>query len=262
MGHGFKHGGSLGASLNFAVVGNPKPNNPKENTIWLNTDVEITSWVFSAEEPENLAHGDVWIPIGVSGAVTLNALKKNGILLHPLEAKQYINGALVKKDAAIYQDNHWVEWVMWLFSNGDIKNITGGWTVTTGKNGAYPAEATPSLTVNEDSLVIRTNEGMGFAHPKNPIDLTPYTTVHYTGTASDNSGYTSKGGCCPVIMPTDSNDVQKALAKKDLPAFGNFNDLQVDVTNVNKAAYVGWWMYDYGNASMNATAVLRQIWIT
>ena len=33
MGHGFKHGGSLGASLNFAVVGNPKPNNPKENTI-------------------------------------------------------------------------------------------------------------------------------------------------------------------------------------------------------------------------------------
>ena len=40
-----------GAGLNFKVVGNPQPSNPVENTIWVDTDTPITSWVFSATEP-------------------------------------------------------------------------------------------------------------------------------------------------------------------------------------------------------------------
>lgn len=47
---GFGGGGSN--SLNFKVVGGTTaPVNPKENTIWVNTDVKITSWHFGAEEP-------------------------------------------------------------------------------------------------------------------------------------------------------------------------------------------------------------------
>ena len=34
-------GGSGGAPLNFKVVGNPQPSNPKVNTIWVDTDVPI-----------------------------------------------------------------------------------------------------------------------------------------------------------------------------------------------------------------------------
>lgn len=38
--------------LNFKVVGGTvQPDNPKENTIWINTDTEITSWDFSATQP-------------------------------------------------------------------------------------------------------------------------------------------------------------------------------------------------------------------
>ena len=40
-----------GTSLNFEVVGNPKPSNPKENTIWVNTDVDITEWRFARDNP-------------------------------------------------------------------------------------------------------------------------------------------------------------------------------------------------------------------
>lgn len=49
MAKGFKHGAGGGNPLNFKVVGNPQPNNPKENTIWIDTDVPITGWQFSAE---------------------------------------------------------------------------------------------------------------------------------------------------------------------------------------------------------------------
>lgn len=47
--------GGGGAELNFEVVGGTSaPASPKENTIWVNTDTEITSWVFSAKRPIDL----------------------------------------------------------------------------------------------------------------------------------------------------------------------------------------------------------------
>lgn len=45
-------GGGGGAALNFKVVqGLTQPGTAEENTIWVNTDQKITSWVFSAIKP-------------------------------------------------------------------------------------------------------------------------------------------------------------------------------------------------------------------
>lgn len=55
----FNLGGSGGAALNFKVVNNPKPENPKENTIWVNTDTEITGWQFASDDP-NLLDFNNW----------------------------------------------------------------------------------------------------------------------------------------------------------------------------------------------------------
>lgn len=45
-------GSGSGEGLNFKVVGGTtQPASPKENTIWVNTDTEITSWDFSVTEP-------------------------------------------------------------------------------------------------------------------------------------------------------------------------------------------------------------------
>ena len=45
-------GGGGGGGLNFRVVGGTSaPIAPKENDIWVNTGTKITSWCFSAEEP-------------------------------------------------------------------------------------------------------------------------------------------------------------------------------------------------------------------
>lgn len=44
-----------GTSLNFEVVGNPQPSNPKENTIWINTDIPIAEWRVGKTNPYEFA---------------------------------------------------------------------------------------------------------------------------------------------------------------------------------------------------------------
>lgn len=118
-----------GTSLNFKVVGNPQPSSPKENTIWVDTDEEITSWFFSATEPEGTAdEGMVWISTGESSPVAFNALKKNGVMVYPIFAKQYVSGAWVDKTAKSYQGGEWVDWIVWLYNKGnEFTALTGGW---------------------------------------------------------------------------------------------------------------------------------------
>ena len=125
-------GGGVGG-LNFQVIGGTTaPNNPKENTIWVNTSTKITGWVFSATQPTR-ATGMVWISVGASSPVAFNALKKNNITVYPLSAKQYVSGAWLDKTAKTYQNGAWVDWMPEgaLFYHGDqIVDVTGGWQFT------------------------------------------------------------------------------------------------------------------------------------
>lgn len=156
MAKGFKHGAGGGSSLNFKVVGNPQPANPKENTIWVNTSTTITSYVFSATQPTGSA-GMVWIATGTSSALEFNALKKNGIQVYPISAKQYVSGKWVYKTAKSYQGGEWVEW--WdggLFVNGNqYESVTGGWS----SNGcADPGYTVISATIG-DTIRLKASTG-------------------------------------------------------------------------------------------------------
>jgi len=239
MGKGFKHGSGGGNPLNFKVVGGMQPENPKENTIWVNTDVDIPEWIFASENPyvrsediyangavksgyyiktetgaetsssdwkivtvdipdgtthfttttgsyssSTVAHGfydadgnliatalrtagattayeipsgtksirvslystdtasiiatyysgvpagAVWISTGTASNVEFNALKKNGIMVYPISAKQYIGGTWVEKEAKTYQNGAWdTLWNGVLYDEGnEFETITGGWT--------------------------------------------------------------------------------------------------------------------------------------
>ena len=110
---------STGVELNFEVVGGTtEPANPVENMIWVNTDAEITNYEFSATEPANPLEGMVWVSVGTSSTVAFNALKKNGIQVYPLSAKQYVNGVWVDKIAKSYQGGEWVNWITYYFRTG------------------------------------------------------------------------------------------------------------------------------------------------
>lgn len=111
MAKGFKHGSGGGTSdINFSVVGGTEqPGNPKENTLWVNTDTGISGWVVSAEEPGEPAEGMVWIEVGSVSPAPFKALKKESVYVHPVSCKQYQGGAWMNVDAYIYNGSEWVQ---------------------------------------------------------------------------------------------------------------------------------------------------------
>lgn len=207
-------GGGGGAGLNFKIVGNPQPSNPAENTIWVDTNVDITGWVFSATEPENPTSGMVWVCTGTSSTVAFNALKKNGITVYPMSAKQYVSGELVSVTAQSYQNGAWAEW--WdgtLYDAGnEYEFITGGWK---GGNVATSSTNTASIVKNADSITIKNaSSASNGAITVNAIDLTNYSTlnVEYSGS---NCGLRVSPSF-PTSAPTaningDSSSTRKTL---------------------------------------------------
>lgn len=126
MAKGFKHGAGGTDALNFKVVGGTEqPVNPKENTVWVNTDTAISGWVFSPEEPAEPSGGLVWIGLGTASPAPFNALKKGGLYCFPMSCRQYAGGAWVNAEAYVYTDGAWVQFGSLLpeyfYKDGDAK---------------------------------------------------------------------------------------------------------------------------------------------
>lgn len=170
-----RRGGGGSGGLNFEIVGGTtQPTNPKENTIWINTDEEITGWVFSAAEPEAPAAGMVWIKTGLSSNVQFNALKKNQIILSPIYATQYTSDGIVDKQAQIYQNGEWVDWRVFLYNKGNMfEEITGGWKML--KHVDY---SNGSVSILEDSIKLVGGSGAPSMITTYKIDLTDVKTVN------------------------------------------------------------------------------------
>lgn len=176
-----------GAGLNFKVVGNPQPENPKANTIWVDTDVEITGWDFSAEEPANPFEGMVWFSTGAASPVAFNALKKNSVMVYPLSAKQYSGGAFVSKSAEIYQSGAWIDFITYLYNKGDLcTDLTGGWNTRgwrfqsgNGENVSTPVASYADTSVKITSTEQASYRETGIWETKNDIDLTGIDTISF-----------------------------------------------------------------------------------
>lgn len=170
-----------GGGLNFRVIGGTSaPSSPKENDIWVNTDVKIASYIFSVTEPENPVEGMVWIPTGTSSPVAFNALKKNGIQVYPISAKQYVSGAWVDVTAKSYQNGEWVDWAIYLYRSGnEFTEITGGWALSqnySGSRGDSLIKSTDSM-VFSSSYVSGEHFASGFLRANNKILLSKVSTL-------------------------------------------------------------------------------------
>lgn len=191
-------GGGDTEGLNFEVVGGTEsPSDPKENTIWVDTDVEITGWAFSFAAPATPADGLVWIRTGDRGAVSFNALGAGSITLHPTAAKQYTNGVWTDKTAKIYQGGVWVGWTIYLYNQGDTcSGLTGGWTFATDSGGAS--------TLNETYMYLgytgtRGRSAAGYTQNKiNTVDMTTLyadidvldaTSAFFLGVSNQKTSY-------------------------------------------------------------------------
>lgn len=171
-------GGGPSAALNFKVLGGTtEPENPTENTIWVNTDQKITGWAFAADEPSDPVDGMVWFGIGTPSIAEFNALKKNSIQVYPTSGKQYSEGSWKTVDVYVCKSNKWVGTETYLYHNGNENTLlTGGWT-NAPSEGAVVTKGATSLTVYHSAAV---NSGSGWACTAKPIDLSGYDQIEIT----------------------------------------------------------------------------------
>lgn len=168
-------GGGGGAALNFKVVGGTSaPASPKENTIWVNTNTAITDWVFSATQP-SAKSGRVWISTGTSSPIEFNALKKNGIQMYPISAKQYVSGAWVDKTEKIYQGGKWKDWATYIFNSGEgaLKEI-------------YSRIRPEDITVTNDKITVYSSGGTVVV-AKEAVDMSKYKSMKVECIVTQNS---------------------------------------------------------------------------
>ena len=224
-------GGGGGAALNFSVVGNPQPANPKANTIWVDTDVDITGWIFKATQPENLAEGNVWFLVGTSSPAEFNALKKNGITVYPLSAKQYINGALVDKTAKTYQDGAWADWIVYtyLFKSGE--GVASDWTVNKNTN------ARVNITADYINITNTSSASWDFGlYKKNVVDLTNVNTVAIEAQMDSTPRFSIVANKTTF---TNSSDYKGFTAYVNITLRSGRQVYKLDVSNLSGMYYVG-----------------------
>lgn len=254
----FNVSGGGGTALNFRVVGGTTaPANPAENCIWVNTETPITSWIFSAEEPSPAEAGMVWFSVGTSSPVAFNALKKNGIQVYPLSAKQYVGGALVDKTAKSYQGGKWVDWFTYLYDIGNVfEELTGGYSSFV-EQGGY-------ARVDADGMHFQTIRNQSGYYPssglsaKNKIDFTKHKTITAKGTLTRNGTGSS---FWVGLFPNSGGDMSSPVVRSYYEENGDF-EFSVDIQNVTGSYYlkVGTMVnQDQGGGTPEAT--VTKIWL-
>lgn len=205
--------GGGGAALNFAVKQYASEAQllaakPKENTIGFASGTKMTGWYFSPTQPEVLQEGYVWFPVGTSSHVGFNALKKNGIQIYPLIAKQYINGAWVEVAARSYVNGAWVNWYRYLFLSGDqYEGITGGWTMS-GYTISSDFNSTNNSQVAIGSAIV--------------------CRAHCPGESSD------RGGACGTVVAIDTTHHTTMRVKGYVTGYNSRSRLYVGVNTSKK----------------------------
>lgn len=223
MAKGFKAGSGGGAPLNFKVVGGTKPSNPKENTIWVNTDTAITDWVFSATQPAAVS-GRVWIKTGTTSTVEMNVLKKNSIQVCPLNAKQCVGGAWALKDAETYQSGKWNDWAYWIIGNGaDGSGITGGFTSEYANQWEFRSDG---------SLKLYRDGGNAYSSAHVPSKRT-FDVTNYNRMTIKVSSFSRKASYIGLNAP--SNLGNDSTCKVKISAAGTYT---LDVSGVSGAMHI------------------------
>ena len=144
-------GGGIGESIFTIIGGTERPDNAKDNTIWVNTDREITSHAFSSIEPENPDEGMLWVTIADTSSVKVGAPVGNDLIVLYLNGvKQYTGGEWANKEYSLFTDGVWNDFAtnLYIIANGiaqmdltaEYLNLTekeGGLTIAGVSNGYF-----------------------------------------------------------------------------------------------------------------------------
>ena len=242
-------GGGAGGALNFTVKAYATEavllsDAPKENTIGVITETEVTSWIFSASEPSDPAEGMVWIVTGTSSAAEFNGAKKNTLMVYPLSAKQYAGDAWAAVTAKSYQAGAWHDWMITLFPNGEIY-----WYGTTSGNGSASVGDVITLTEQWISL-----DQVQQVKTGSPHDVTSYRKLCMR--ISSNNNNTSKRIGISNAGNTDIRD-------GNLIAMASTNGagiVELDISGFTGSYYIYVGQHTSSGASNNS-AEIDKVWM-
>lgn len=247
---------STGVPLSFSIVGNPMPSDPEPNTIWVDTDQDISEWILSFEKPTEPIEGTIWIYLGKASPVSFNALQENSIMLNPIHVEQYTSGAWVSRNAKSYINSTWTTWFGYLYQVGDEHlAITGGWAAGDSQSG------TNTVTKDSTSMNLKgsaaTTARMHVA-TNAPVDFSPYKAlkakVQVNNRAGDNALVLRLG--CGTARNISLASTTSPVARTEVTTTqtGEYT-VSCDVSTVTGQYYaifgIGW----YGNVD------LQEVWL-
>lgn len=249
---------STGVELNFEIVGGTtQPENPTENMIWVDTDMEIAGWYIAPEQPTNMVDGEVWICADQAGAISFNALKENNIMVYPITAKQMVSGTLTDKDAMCYNDGEWVEFYKGIniYHNGSFE--TGYEIKTRNSDSDY---GTVSFTPNGDYIQLNSSGDIYAMYYISPLvtrgNFTTLNIAFENASMSIDSGGTAMFGLSSNTSPKSPSFVSAIT----FTSFSGSKTLSVDISNVSSTTeyYIA---LRFGLSNKNFSARIKRIWL-
>lgn len=230
------------SSLNFEVVGGTEqPTNPQENTIWVNTDTAITSYIFSTTKPTEPIEGMLWFETGTNSKGEFNAIIDNSMMVYPIQVEQYINGVWKPKDGFIYKESQWIQFaytILWLYRDGDRNlDITGDYH----RDGtdAIPPDGQTAEGVKYVDFPCRSNDNL-------------YKAIQfYTGKMIDITGFNylvekSIHGRSGDSVQLVSSDKQVAAEVKQTLTSNEIQTLVLDISSFTGEYYIGFYNFNNG----------------
>lgn len=138
MGECFLYGNGSLSDFKIKIIGSTEQPEGKENLIWINTNIEITSYRLSYSKPENVPNGFLWMRIGGMND-DINLDKKNKVVIPVDSAYIYRDGEWVSVDASVFKNGVWTQFSFlrnYLYNTGDqCKQLTGGWKIVNHNSG-------------------------------------------------------------------------------------------------------------------------------
>ena len=204
----------------------------------INSGNELTNAVFKPQiekgsSPTSFVKGDatgqVWIATGASSPVAFDAVKKNGLMVYPLKASQYIGGAWVEKTAKSYQGGAWVDWTVYLFNDGDqCTGLTGGWA-------EFSKPSNTTVTIG-NILAVKSDKSGNTARLSTvgAVDLSGAKTLWITSPGASSGRYAGTVHLC-TSKDTGSSVASVTLGDSSAYKSGKYS---IDVSGLNGSYYI------------------------
>lgn len=226
-----------GVQANFAVIGSTTaPSNPAENTIWVNTDVAVTSGVLSRTKPANPTEGMVWIETGDSSVLSFEALKSEGCLFDtvcPLFAKQYASGAWAEVSFMVYLNGEWNEKTPYYYH--PTLRYNGQWKSAAYVNsGSASTPLTHNIKHNTDNMqATSVGSGTGLIYNDEQVDFSDLSML--TATISINH---PDNVIVELLVIDKIATGYTQIATIEIPRTGNEETVTIPLSGVNSKGYI------------------------